>query len=517
MTKKLVFSLIMLILTSFIYGCGIVSEDFVPVKIPLEDSIKQIILSKGENYDFLQDELFISKINEMGLAGNFTMGHLDEDNIPELAVYIERDPQDTNDPGRLEIYKFTGEKYEIIDSINMNFDNSNNIMVIGKISETQNGLLISNEVGAHSAVTYGFILENGKLKDILNSKKIPLISTYADNEIKDIDNDGILEFSIYTIDPETNAQSASESDNLILWYKWDGNDSGEVIMVERPLQYSMDTSVKMFSAEIATSYIDDIPSEPVNISELETSIENLDSFDATDKVRSYIDNLKNPTLRNNELTSILKKYTATSNSDFLNTKSDLSLDRLNDLEYLRREKIMLSEPELKSHLINHLEMGYKVGLSEGEFSYLVDYQMFVNKFGDSILKEYRDYLLIKSRDTNEPYTNNGSLIISRDKIGERIIEMEKFKLRYPYSVYIEDINYDYSAYIRAFLYGTTNSPNYAEGNKYTEGNMAVFNNTINKYPESHLSDILRTFIQELSFNSNILTDEIRTKINNLII
>ena len=155
MKNKFTILLLLLIIISslFIYGCEVSTEDIIPESMPIEDSIKEIISSKGENYDFLNDELFIKKINELGISNNFTLGNLDDgDSIPELVVFKDRNPEDTNDQGKLEVYKFNGEKYDLLDSIGMNYDNNNQQMAIGKVSETQNGLLLINQVGDRKSV-----------------------------------------------------------------------------------------------------------------------------------------------------------------------------------------------------------------------------------------------------------------------------------------------------------------------------------------------------------------------------
>ena len=84
MNKKLILISILTIISSFfIYGCEIAPENITPSTVDLENSIKKIIQSKGEGYDFLSDELFISKINELGIEHNFTLGNLNDDSIPE--------------------------------------------------------------------------------------------------------------------------------------------------------------------------------------------------------------------------------------------------------------------------------------------------------------------------------------------------------------------------------------------------------------------------------------------------
>ena len=514
MKNKFTILLLPLIISSLlIYGCETNTKDIIPESISIEDSIKEIIVSKGENYDFFHDELFIKKVNELGLSNNFTLGNLDDDNIPELAVFIERNPADTNDQGKLEIYKFNGEKYNLLDSIGMNYDNKNHQMVIGKISETQNGLLLTNQVGSNASVTYGYILENGKLKSILNDKKMSLISSETKNEIKDIDEDGTLEFSIYTIDPETVDQSPDGSDKITLWYKWDGNNSGNLIQIDRIARNpalgimdfgSVDDNIKIGDENF--------------ISNLKEGISKYDKYEISELIGNHIDMLNSSIDANSlQLYNLFIKYQADNNFDYLENKYGLSLERINDLEYLKREKILQAEPELKNHLIKYIGMGYRVQTTEGMYHYVVNYSKFVDNFGANITKEYRDYLNIMSRESNDAFLKDGALMISRERLANRIVEIEGFRKTYPYSDHIDELNKMYRKYVINFIYGNINTPNYDNNNKFSDGSIVVFQNTINKYPEAYLSDILQQFIKEISPNSNILNDEIKEKINNMII
>ena len=512
MKKNIFIVLIFIISSIFIYGCEINADDIIPSTIPLHDSIKEIIVSKGEDYDFLNDELFLNKLNELGLSNHFAIGNLDHDNIPEIVSFIERDPDDTQDQGSLEVYKFTGERYTIIDRIDMNYDNTNYLLVIGKISTTQNGILLSNQVGANAGVTYGYILENGKLKSILNDRKISLISMNTSNEIKDVDNDGILEFSIFTIDPETDSQTAEESDKIILWYKWNGIDSGNLIQVEREV---MQTDMSLMY--IAREGDDAMTVDHINLQYLKENKTNYDKYELSKLIDEYISSLDiNINIKSEELEDLFIKYQEENSFDFLYKKYGLSLERLNDIEYLKREKILQSEPDLKTHLIENLQNGYKIDSSEGRSFYVIDNQEFIDNFGEFVTKEYKHYLNIKAKYTNELFLSDGVLMISRDKLSSRIVEIEAFKITYPYSSYIVEVSDLYQEYVLNFIFGNVNSPNYDLNNRYSEGSIAIFQDTINKYPESYLAELLQSFIHALSRNSNILNDEMRETIDNFI-
>ena len=512
MTKKYILLLVVIISCGFIYGCDVLPENIIPETINLEDSIKEIILSKGQDYDFLSDDLFLSKINELGLSNHFTVGNLDDDNIPEIALFVERNPDDTEDKGKLQVYKFSGEKYELLDSVDMNYDNTNYILKIGKISQTHNGVLLSNQVGAHSGVTYGYRLEDGKLKSILNEKRISLISISTNNEIKDIDNDGILEFSIYSIDPETENQNPEDSDKIILWYKWDGTDGGELIQIDR-IPGDASSNIKSLNADNKKYDI----SEADFIPYIKEYISEYNKYELTDLIMKHIETLdSNIDNRSSEVNNLIINNQNKNNTFNLESSSDLYSDRLNDVEYLKREKILQSDPELKDHLIKHIDMGYKVETSEGNYFYVVDYQKFIDNFGEFVTKEFRDYLNIKAKDTNEKYLSDGALLISREKLSERIVEIEKFRITYPYSSFIEEVSELYSDYVKILIYGNINTPNLNNENKFSDGSLAVFQDIINKYPDTQLADILLKLLDAVSQNLNVLTDDNREIINNLI-
>ncbi len=513
MNKKPILLIILIFALSVIMSaCETLPSDFVPEQVPLESSIKEIIISKGKDYDFLTDELFIQKVNELGLSNDFTVGNLDDDNIPELVVFVERNHEDIEDPGELQVYKFNGEKYDLLDKIPMNYDDSNFLLLVGKISVNQNGIYLSNNVGNHSTVNYGFILKNGKLKSVLNDKKIGLISTNKNNEIKDVNRDGILEFSIYTNDPESIEQNPVDSDKIVLWYKWDGKDAGNLVQVDRFAQ-----ATTMLRESIAT--LDELGLKHKDI--LPYLMENapeLNKNDFTDLLEEYVSFLKaNINFKSNELDSLFVKYQNGYNNDYLSQQYGLSLERLNDVEYLKREKILKSETELKEHLIENLSLGYRLDTSEGKYYYLIDNQRLGDLFTKNITKEYGDYLKIVARESSMPYLKDGSLMIDRDKLGERIIEIEGFRMTYPYSKYITEVNSMYKDYVSTFIFGTPSSPNYDKTLGYTDKSISFFKEMAGKYPESHFAETLERLIKELNSTLNIFNEGTRKKVENTIL
>ncbi|NLK44409.1 MAG: hypothetical protein GX300_08455 [Tissierellia bacterium] len=512
---KLIFLALALIVLTL--GCS--QQEALPEVLSKEQSIKEIILSKGDNYNFLKDELYIEYMNKLGqdLVVNkeaspphYAIGNLDEDNIPELVVFKERDPNNKEDEGSLEVYKFIGDKYSLLDETTMNYDNTNYQIKIGKISESTNGILLSNSVGANSGITYGFVLEDNKLKSIFNESKISLISIYAKNEIKDIDNDGILEFSIFTVDPETEATSIEDSGKMILWYKWNGKDSGDLVKVEREGYSETITEEEVFNQ--GKSLINENFNEALGF--IMENKDLLSKYENVELIKEYINKLGELSFdKSIEVDSLFVKYQEGENFDHLFRKYGLSMEKLNSLEYLNREKTLKDEGELKEDLIENISLGYKLATSEGVYYYLIDYQKFVDLLGDRITNEYKDYLKILALDSNEPYMLDGSLVISMEKLAERILQVESFKFVYPYSDLLPEVKDIYLRYANTYFFGDLHTPNYDEKTfVMREEALQEFQRALENYSYTNFADIIRGFMKDLEDNNNIIDDSVRNKL-----
>lgn len=515
--KYKIILLLLLLASIFMTSCNKIQG--LPSVVALEDTIKEIILSKGENYDFLNDKQYISKMNELVYLfvdknyikeEHFKIGNLNNDNIPELVVFRERDPKDVGDQGALEVYGFIKDRYNLLSRVEMNYDNTNYDLVIGKIGPNQAGILLNNQAGSQSGITYGFILDEGNLVSVLNGNKINLVSVSTENEIADIDNDGILEFSVVTIDPESVSLNNKESEKIKYWYRWDEKDGAEFVKLEK--MKNIDPAISDSNKDIIEEARLLIASERDNfISYLESHKDLISSIDTSILLAEYFNSLTAET-KSKEIVinSLFSKYQLGNSKDHLFNEYGLSLERLNDLAYLSRERTLSSEKELKENLINNLNLGYKLGEKDGKYVYYINYQIFLDKFSESILKEYRDYYRVLALNTNNPYIRNGSLMISTNKLAERIILIDNFKMTYPYSQFIPSLEDAYKEYLNVLLFGTINTPVFSkESDLIYQEVLLQFKEILEKHPQSNLADILSAFIQELDENEYRITSSLK--------
>lgn len=496
-----------------------------PSVVALEDSMKEIISSKGNNYDFLNDKQYMSKMHELVdlvVANNFIkeehfkIGNLDDDNIPELVVFHERDPKNVDDQGALEVYGFVSGKYSLLSRIPMNYDNTNYELVLGKVNPNQNGILLNNQAGSQSGVTYGFILDKGGLVSILNENKVNLVSISTDNQIKDIDNDGVLEFSILTIDPESRDESVKDSPKIKYWYRWNGLDGVDLVKYEK-LKNNNLNKMKKSDNDILKDAKKIFSSDRQNFIEyLKNNKESLSIVDTTSLLTDYLNTMMvEAKAKEIIVNSLFSKYQLGNKSDYLFNKYELSLERLNDLAYLSRERTLNQELELKEHLIRNIKLGYKLSVKDGKYIYDLNYEVFLNEFGDNILREYRDYYRILALNSNNQYLNNGRLMISMEKLAERVIIIDNFRMTYPYSDFIPKLEPIYNDYLNTFLFGNTNSLVFNKESALIDQDILLqYKDIVEKYPDTNLSKMLSAYIKELSNNGNKISNDIKLRFSN---
>jgi len=473
----------------------------------LNKSIKEIIDEKQDNHNYMHDSYFISKLDELisilykdNLENiEYVYGNLDDDRIPEIIVFNKRNPKDPSDEGSLTVYKYISDRYTLIDNISMNYDNDNYDLIIGKVSEDQNGLYVNNQVGAHSGMTYGFILENNRLKSILNPNKLNLISVYTENEIKDINNNGILNFSIYTIDPESEDKTLSNSDKIMLWYEWDKNDSANLVAIEKDGVFESDTNNIYLFTE-GYNHLDTDYSKFLSF--LDENVNDLNRKQISKLLDSYIQVLEN----NISLTNSILEEKLHRND--VELEKDLSLN-LNSIEEINNSLILENKNDLKDFLISNLKLGYKLNNSMEGFKYDVDYDKFNKIYKEYISSEFKDFLDIYSI---HPDTINDNMSEFVETIIERIVKIENYKNIYPYSKYIDNLNSIYSDNINLILFGDNSFSITNEDGKVKKDILNTLTLTKDKYPNTHLSSLLDNYIHLLVENDYNLNDTIKNSI-----
>ncbi len=489
----------------------------------MQKTIAQIINSHDNKYDYMKDSKYIKMANELGssfltkyskgedrrIGKHFNIGNLDKDNVPEIIVYEQRDFQNIKDEGSLVIYKYKDCEYKEVDRVSMNYDNGVQSIIIGQAAEGKNAVFVNSQVGAHSGQFYLFTIENDKLISRINPKKARLLSVYLSAQIKDIDEDGILEFSVYDIDPESSDSSSAGSEKINIWYKWDGKDGVKFIKYEKVGEIK---KVKT-DASVVSNYNNLIKKESLSkaYDYLKINKDKLSIKDNSNAVRTYLTALNEKlNLMNTAFSKYQEKYKMFENQGIMK-KYKLKATDLNDINIIKKNSVFSKEKDLKDLLLNAHNMGLKVATAEGSYYFIIDYEKFLN-FSDFVSSELCDYLKIFAAESKKPGISDEYLRIPLDEAASRIAAMEEFRLMYPYSKNLPEVNQMHEWYLRGYIFSTYDFPTQT----VSPETLKSYEKAMKDYEYLVLHDILNIYTEELKESGNKVTQSIMDKMNQVI-
>ncbi|WKV08550.1 hypothetical protein Q2T46_13605 [Thermoanaerobacterium sp. CMT5567-10] len=208
----------------------------------INESIRYYFKANSLGYDLLNDNEFGSELmkyaktvlyknnksmDDKQLDDQIAIGDLNDDSKPEIAIFNDRYTLDdlTSNKNSIDIYCYNKDNYTLISSYKGKYIPEHCIkIVIGKIAKNKTGIVMEGLNGAHGGQAYVYILNDNNLTFAIDDIDFEKLYGVYPTEIKDIDNDGILEFSGMEIDPNSSDQSMVYSDKIIRWYKWNGTN-----------------------------------------------------------------------------------------------------------------------------------------------------------------------------------------------------------------------------------------------------------------------------------------------------
>ena len=230
--------------------------------------------------------------------------------------------------------------------------------------------------------------------------------------------------------------------------------------------------IQMFNKDILNNFVENKKSV---IERLKTS-----NPEEADKI--YNDYLK--------ISQLIIENINTEHLDFLNNIYN------EDSEYYFTEK----DWKTANKFLNNYDLKI-FDLAEVEVRIMEVPNYYYNIFKDYVTDDYREYLEITSKENEEPYYTDGSILVSYDKIADRLLTWENFLKKYPNSDLAEKANEECNTYRRIYILGSYNSPTREGGWENSElfyipeNNLKEFNRFIEKYPDSPTVELIKYYLE----------------------
>ena len=167
-----------------------------------------------------------------------------------------------------------------------------------------------------------------------------------------------------------------------------------------------------------------------------------------------------------------------------------------DSEYYFTEK----DWETANKFLNNYDLEI-FDLAETEVRIMEVPNYYYSIFKDYVTDDYREYLEISYKENEDPYFTDGSILVSYDKIADRLLTWENFLKKYPNSNLAEIANEKCNIYRRIYILGSDNSPTREGGWENNElfyipeNNLKEFNRFIEKYPDSLTVELIKYYLE----------------------
>ena len=237
----------------------------------------------------------------------------------------------------------------------------------------------------------------------------------------------------------------------------------------------------------------------------------LNSF--VENKKSVIERLK--TSNKEEADKIYNEYLETNQLIIENINTE-HLDFLNNI-YNKDSEYYFTEKDWKTanKFLNNYDLEI-FDLAETEVSIIEVPNYYYNIFKDYVTDDYREYLEITSKENEELYYTDGSILVSYNKIADGLLTWENFLKKYPNSDLAEKANEECNTYRRIYILGSYNSPTREGGWENSElfyipeNNLKEFNRFIEKYPDSPTVELIKYYLE------NYKNKDIETLLNEKI-
>ena len=197
----------------------------------------------------------------------------------------------------------------------------------------------------------------------------------------------------------------------------------------------------------------------------------------------------------------------------------LILEKINDEHSILLENVFMKDtkynftPEewkiannfLKDYDLELIDMG------QGNAMIVQVPNFYYDIFKEYVTDDYRDYLELVTKEYNEPYFGIEEILVSHEKIADRILAWEEFQKKYPNSDFIATANIEANVYRRAYILGAYNLHTREGGSEkpelyYIPDNiLKEFNRFIQANPGSPTVEYINFYLENYK-NPNI--DEI---------
>ena len=228
--------------------------------------------------------------------------------------------------------------------------------------------------------------------------------------------------------------------------------------------------------------------------------------DFVESKKSVIERLKTANDKE-EGNKIYTEYVAT---------NKLMLEKINDEHSILLKNIFMKDTKYNFtpeewKIVNNFLKDYDlelIDMGQGNAMIVQVPNFYYDIFKNYVTDDYKDYLELVTKEYNEPYFDIEEILVSHEKIADRILAWEEFQKKYPNSDFIATADIEANVYRRAYILGAYNLHTREGGSEkpelyYIPDNiLKEFNRFIEANPDSPTVEYINFYLENYK-NPNI--------------
>ena len=187
----------------------------------------------------------------------------------------------------------------------------------------------------------------------------------------------------------------------------------------------------------------------------------------------------------------------------------LILEKINDEHSILLKNIFMKDTKYNFtpeewKIVNNFLKDYDlelIDMGQGNAMIVQVPNFYYNIFKDYVTDDYKDYLELVTKEYNEPYFDLEEILVSHEKIADRILAWEEFQKKYPNSDFIATADIEANVYRRAYILGAYNLHTREGGSEkpelyYIPDNiLKEFNRFIEANPDSPTVEYINFYLE----------------------